>query len=248
MTINANTRDKRTSHPSRIDFDVEEFEKLIEDQGVYVRITPSVLCPNRTGEDNTNHKLDCQVCNGDEAVDLTSQTVEDYAFIQGIDLKHDYSKLGIFNIKDAQMSIRGSIKIWYYYKIEILDHTSLYNEVVTRSGNSDKLRYNAITTASDGRLFIIDSDSIEYSLTTDFTISGQNITWVAGKGPQEGGLYSIQYPVLPTFRVMELLHENRYYYESSNRPTKIPVNLPQQCILRYDYLSKNKGANEEINT
>ena len=34
------------------------------------------------------------------------------------------------------------------------------------------------------------------------------------------------------------------YYKSDGRPTKAPVDLPQQCVLRWDFLAKNKGANE----
>lgn len=239
-----NTRPKRTpAKPGRIDFTVGEFAKLVEDQGVYVKVTPAILCPNRNKLEGTDHDLNCTVCFGNEAVDLDSQAYEDWAFIQGIKLKLDWAIQGIFNVKDATMTIKGGRRLWYYDKVEILDHSSIFNEIVERTGTTDKLRYNAQPTAAQTPFHLIDSDGTEYALTTDFTISGQTLTWVT-TGPPEGTLYSIQYPILPVYRVLELLHENRYYYQSDRLPDKQPVHLPQQCVLRWDYLSKNSGMNE----
>ena len=248
MVRPTNTRDKRETTPSRISFDVGAFTELIQDQGVYIKITPSILCPNRDEEFSTNHKINCNVCEGEEAVDLISNSFEAWAFIQAVDLKLDWRREGVLNIKDAQMSIDGTVRLWYYDKIEILDHTSIYNEVIKRTGNINKLRYNAIIDAQDTNFFMIDSDGILYERVTDYTISGQELTWLDTKGPPQDTLYSIQYPMLPTFRVLELLHENRYYYEDNKNPTKVPIHLPQQCVIRWDFLAKRKGANEDLIT
>lgn len=241
-----NTREKRTPrNVPRIEFDVADFDNEIEDQGVYARITPSVLCPNKTDVFSTDHDLDCNLCNGNQSYDITSQAYNEWVFIQALELKHVWEVQGIFDIKDAKLTIKGSRRLWYYYKVEVLDHTSIFNEIVKRTGSVDKLRYIPQTAASDTPLLVVDRAGTEHSLITDFTISGQNITWVATKGPAEGDLYSIEYPILPTFRVLEFLHENRYYYQSKDLAEKEPVHLPQQCVIRWDYFSKRSGANEE---
>ena len=102
MVLAANTRPKRTGHPTPVKFDVGEFAQVIEDQGVFVKITPAMLCPNKDEVFSTNHELECTVCNGNEAVDIASQSIEEWAFIQAVDLKLDWRKEGILDIKDAR--------------------------------------------------------------------------------------------------------------------------------------------------
>ncbi len=241
-----NTRAKRSpSQPARIELSADEFENLIEDQGVYVRITPSILCPNRSERFGTDHALECPLCSGNQSYDIVSQAYEEWVFIQALELKHVWEVQGIFDIKDAKLSIKGSRRLWYYYKIEVLDHTSIFNEIIERTGTVDKLRYIPQTSATDTPLLLVDRVGTEFSLTTDYTVSEQNINWVAGQGPAEGDLYSIEYPILPTFRVLEFLHENRYYYKSKDEANKIPIHMPQQCVIRWDYFAKRSGANEE---
>ena len=242
MTTPNTSLPKRTTPPGRIDFDVDAFDTLIGDHGVRVRITPAMLCPNRDGKFSTNHALDCQICEGNEAIDLDSKAFIDFAFIQNLKLNHDWQQSGIFDIKDAMISVKANVRLWYYYKIEVLDHTSIFNELIERTGPTDKLRYNAQDKAEVTPIYVIDRDGIEYIHKIDFTILGQTLTWVT-VGPGEGRMYTIQYPILPIFRVLELPHENRYYYETQDKPTKVPTHLPQQAVIRWDYFTKGSGAN-----
>lgn len=239
-----NTRPK-SSEKSPVHLEPDKFNEFIESQGVYARITPSVLCPNRTEKFDTNHELDCSLCEGNQSYDLDSQAYEEWVFIQSLELKHVWETQGIFDIKDAKLTIRGNRRLWYYYKIEILDHTSIFNEIVKRTGVIDKLRYIPQQLASDTPLLVVDRTGVEYSLITDYTLSGQELSWVSGQGPAEGDLYSIEYPILPIFRVLEFLHENRYYYQNKDVAERKPIHMPQECVIRWDYFSKRSGANEE---
>lgn len=244
MTIAGVERDKRTpSNPGRVDLKVSDFDRILEDQGVRVKVTPSILCPNRQGLHSTNHALNCPTCNLSEAIELPAQSYEEYALIQSVNFKLDWTQSGLYSVKDAVMTIKGGRRLWYYDKVEILDSTSIFNQVVERTGTTDQLRYAAQNAATTTPFFLADKDGTEYILRTDYNVSGKTLTWVT-TGPEEKSLYSIQYPILPVFRVLELLHENRYYYESSGNEKKIPVHLPQQCVLRWDYFRKDGGANE----
>lgn len=256
-----NTRPRRkNSKPARINMVPQEFENLIEDQGVFVRITPVVLCPNRTALGDTNHVLDCPLCGGDQLIEAVDLAVEDWAFIQGIKLDKEFNVQGIFDLKDAQITTKQKIKMAYWYKVEVLDFSMPFNQLLKRgSGDTDRLRYiptfngtvrpeiketdeaNA-EKAPDIPWILIDSDGKSYKLDQDFAIKDRDIKWKSPtKRPKAGSLYSFQYPVLPTFRVLELMHEHRYYYVDFKRHDKVPVHLPQQAIIRWDYLAKGAG-------
>ena len=255
-----NVRPKRKgSKPSRVDLKPEEFDQLIEDQGVYVRITPTILCPNRSELTNTDHVLDCPLCQGDQVVESPENAIETWAFIQGIKSQKDLLVQGIYDIKDATITTKQLVKMYYWYKVEVLDFSAVYNQILKRSigGNVDRLRYVpakpgatqlsagidlvASTTAPDVPYIVIDSKGVRYAIGKHYSIKDRNLTWLTNLKPAAGTLYSMVYPILPTFRVLELLHEHRYYYVSFKRTEKVPVHLPQQAVIRWDYLAKNSG-------
>ena len=240
-----NKYSKAVSKPGRVDLVPEEFESIIEAQGTYIRVTPSMVCPNKTSLEDTNHNLDCPICFGDEVVDLCDQSVEDWAVIQSINLDKKFDVRGIFDMKDAQLTVRQGIRLYYWYKVEVLDFSSVYNQLIKREpgGDFDRVRYNPATSC-DTPFYCIDSDSKRYYVNQDFRFDGdKRIRWLGLNRPRSESLYSLTYPILPTFRVIEMMHENRYYYTSFRKPAKTPVNLPQQALIRWDYIAKGSGAN-----
>lgn len=229
----------------RAEFIPEDFDKLVDAQGTRVRITPALLCPNRTSKFDTNHALDCPLCSGEGRVDLEDQCFEDWAVIQSIKLEKQFLVQGIFDMKDAQITTRQAVRLYYFYKIEVLDFASVYNEEVVRSaqGDFDKIRYNTAASC-DTPHFCIDKNGVRYIKDVDYRFDGdKRIRWNTLSRPPVESLFSITYPILPTFRVLEILHENRYYYSGYKSPVKVPVNLPQQALIRWDYMAKGSGFN-----
>jgi len=93
-----------------------------------------------------------------------------------------------------------------------------------------------------------DTDGNRFKKGIDYTIIQERfLKWTGVSRPREDTLYSISYPILPTFRVLETLHENRYYNITSKRKDRAPINLPQQAIARWDYLARNSGNRELMN-
>lgn len=231
--------------PGRVDLVPQEFEALLDDQGSRVKITPTMLCPNRTEIEDTNHVLDCPLCFGDEAIDLEKDSFETWAFIQGIDLNKEMQVQGVFDIKDAKITVKQGVRLYYWYKVEVLDFASVFNQVIKRgAGNEDILRY-CPADVCDTPHFLMDSDGKRYDINEDYQINHRKLKWLKAARPSEGSLYSVTYPVLPTFRVIEFLHENRYYYTSFKKKEKTPVQLPQQALLRWDYIAKKSGSQVE---
>jgi len=236
------TRNKRVAKPGRVSLIPEEFDNLIEDQGIFVRITPSVLCPNRTEIEDTNHNLNCTLCDN-QVIDLTDECYEEWAFIQGVKFDKQFEVQGVFDPKDALMSIKSNVRLWYWYKIEVLDFSSVFNQVMKRGiTDIDKTRYE-LARVGETPMYLIDKLGTKYIRNEDYKIGADNhsIQWI-GNTPAAGDLFSFSYPILPTFRVLELMHENRYYYNSERLKEKDPVHLPQQAHIRWDYFAKGSGT------
>lgn len=240
-----NTYPKRVAKPGRVDLIPKEFDNLIQDQGVRVRIIPALLCPNRTTLHDTNHTLDCPVCFGDEVIDLRDQCIEDWAYIQSIHLNKNFEVQGIWDVKDAQITVRAGVRLYYFYKIEIIDFASVFNQIIKRgTGNTDRTRYNPAPNC-DTPYYCVDKTGNRYELNTHYKIENNQLRWISATRPAVNTLYSLSYPILPTFRVIEMLHENRYYYKAFKQDVKTAVQLPQQAVIRLDYLAKNSGSNIE---
>jgi len=244
------TRPKRiNAKPGRVDLKLQEFESLIIDQGIWCRITPCMLCPNRDEINSTNHKLDCPLCGGDEMIDLPEYSAEAWAILQGIKFERHFEAQGLFDFRDAQLTTPSHLKMGYLYKVEVLDFAFAWNEAIKRStDNMDTLRYVPANN-SNIPTYAIDSSGIRYKEERDFVLDPKNksIKWKQSK-PKTDTLYSIIYPALPTFRVIQMLHENRLYYSDFKKPEKTPYYMPQQCVVRWDYLALNSGARTERNS
>lgn len=236
------TYPKRRAKPGRVDLIPEEFDNLVEDQGIRIRITPSAVCPNRTELEDTNHKLDCPLCFGSQVVDIKDECFEEWAFMQSIKFDKQFNVQGMFDIKDARITFKQGTRVGYWFKVEVLDFASVFNEVLKRkSGDVDILRYPV--GGCDTPFHLMDRTGKKYTLNQDYRVDKRDLIWI-GDRPETGTLYTFVYPVLPTFRVVELLNENRYYYRSFKQDVKEPVNLPQQALLRLDYMADRNGRNQ----
>lgn len=252
LLANNKVREKRhPTKPNRVDLMPAEFDNLIEDQGIKVLITPTALCPNRDSIEGTNHKLDCPVCFGDEVLEIKDRAVETWAFIQGVTLDKRYESNGVFDMKDAQMTVPANVRISYMYKVEVLDFSATFNQLILRGrrgpdDNSDYLRYRP-SRNSNVPFYLVDSNGKEYIRHRDFDVYEDEkvLQWKTSNRPALNTVYSVLYPTLPTFRVIELLHDARFYYRAFKKAVKEPVHLPQQALLRWDYLASGSGARIE---
>lgn len=240
VTVSDNRYKKRTGKPHAVDFIPQDFDNLAEDQGTRVRVTPALLCPNQSDLYSENHALDCPLCFGSRVIDLNDKAEESWASIGSIDLKVDTLVQGIMDIKDARITFQSRVRVYYQYKIEVLDFASIYNQMIMATAdNFVRLRYNPVN-ALDTPFYLVDNKGKTYCIKEDFDYipCGQKLVWKGANRPAAGTVFSISYPILPTFRVVEMLRENRYYYVGFKQKEKKPIQLPQQALIRWDYMFK----------
>lgn len=242
-----NQYQKRNPPPTRVDLEPAEFDALVEDFGTVVRVTPSMVCPRRSGSEieraDVNHDLACPLCFGTIMLDMTDKSWQVSAFMQGIKLDRVFDQASRFDIKDALMTFKSHDRVSYGYKLELVDFQSIFNEVILRrDADSDKLRYGALEPQDGTYYLLVDAEGTRYLRDEgsggDYTVTDGVLTWTGANRPETGKLYTIIYPILPTFRVLEFMHETRHYYYGFRKPKKEPVQLPQQAHIRWDYLLK----------
>jgi len=231
-----NIREPSAKKPKRVGLIPQDFDTLVEHQGVYTRITPVLVCPNKDSKYGTNHDLDCPLCRGKQFIDIDEKSFCEWVFMQSIKVEKQLDVQGIWDVKDCRVSTKATTRLYYQYKVEMLDFESIFNELVERksTGDVDLLRYDAVRSCSTD-FIVVDKNRKFYEVDKDYRVDDKNLTWI---GDKPTGLYSISYPVHPTFRIIELINENRNYYDVV-KGQKIPIDLPQQAVMRLDYMLEN---------
>lgn len=222
--------------PTRVDILPDDFEKLLDQKGMRVRVFRSFFCPNVKSIDGAEHNIDCDKCNGSGFMDV--RPIETLAYIQN----QAFEKLpfveGMVDGNSVAMTFKMGIELQYFTLVELIDFQEPYFQRVKRQeGTVDVLKYKAF------RINVcIDADK-EYYLDRDFTLDGNgSINWKPNQGPNPGTIYSVHYEAAVQFRAVRAMHSNRFtqYYTNENGGGSIHVKLPEQWMMSKEFLVKRK--------
>lgn len=111
----------------------KDLDTMVFNQGVRIRVYKTTWCPNRKSIDGQEHELNCPMCRGTEFLDL--DCFESVAFIQGQTREHQQNPEKIGSNWEEQVvlcTLLSGVEVSYYTKIELLDYTNLYQQLVQR--------------------------------------------------------------------------------------------------------------------
>ena len=230
--------------PTKVDISVEDFEKLLRDQGVRVRVFRTTFCPNVKSIDGAEHNIDCDICNGSGFLD--ARPIETYAFIQNQVLEKMPFVEGMVDGNSVAVTFPTGIELQYFTLMELCDFQQpFFQRVKRQQGQVDVLKYRA----SQINL-CVDQNGTEYFADADFELDDNgSILWKSNKGPDPDTIYSVHYEAAVQFRAVRAMHANRYaqVYQNKNGGEAVFVKLPEQWMLSKEFLVKRKDRdNNEI--
>lgn len=204
-TGSVKTDTKRKSTLPKVNLRPEQFNQLILDQGVRVKIFRSVPCPNLKDIESGIHEIDCPLCHGTQFVDR--YPIEANLVIQSVQSEMSHLLEGLYDGNTVTMTFPSGIEAQYFTLVELLDFTENYIQRVSRQeGKVDNLKFKGIHVN-----LLIDQHGREYFEGSDFHLDiNGNIAWVANKGPTKDTIYSIHYETLMRYRTVRALHVNRF--------------------------------------
>lgn len=210
----------------------DDFDLLVKTHGVRVKFYKTTLCPNVKKIDTAEHEIDCSLCNNSLFIDYHPK--EGWAYFQTQELKKMFNMDGTFDDQMVLASFVRGMYLQYFAKVELLDFTSNYYELIQRQvGTVDRLKYMAFDIG-----LLVDKNGVEYQYQKDFKITPDtyDLVWV-GNRPNQGVIYSVYYDYRLTFRALKALHVNRFsQFGLPGSATVTPVEHAQQWILKRDYL------------
>ena len=223
-----------TKRPGRVDLTPADFERLISEKGVRVRVFRTVFCPNVKSIDGAEHNIDCKLCNGSGYLDR--HPLETMAFLQAISSKMERTPAGLLDGNSLSATFPAGVELNYFTLVQLLDFTEPFMQRIKRStGMVDTLKYKATHVN-----FIVESSGKEYHQETDYALDPNgNIAWKPNRGPLPGTIYSIHFDCCVQFRATWAQHSNRFtQVHSADQGGILHVKLPEQWLITKEFLVK----------
>ena len=224
----------------RVDLNPEDFDRLLKQKNVRVRVYRTMYCPNVKSIDGGEHEIDCDLCMGSGYIDL--RPICTGALSQSQLGKEVQLPEGWHDGNSVFMTFPRGIELQYLTLVELIDFTDIFFQRIARSpGELDRLKYNC------KRVNVLyDQNGIEYYQGNDFNLNDiGDIVWKEGKGPSSETIYSVHYEYPPRFRATSAMHVNRF--SQFKVVGKVQhIKYPEQWMLTKEFLvlRRDKDGNE----
>lgn len=226
-----------TAPQGRVDLKPADFDKLIEQKGVRIKVFRSMYCPNVKSVDGAEHEIDCQLCNGSNFIDV--DCIECKGFIQNQELERAMTEGGDIDGNTVLMTFPIGIELQYFTRVELKDFTEIYYQRVMRNPDSDTdiLKFRACRVN-----VIIAKDNQQYFQQQDFNIDQNgNIVWGTRK-PADNMIYSIHYETHMQFRAVKAMHVTRFTQYKSDQGVE-HIKMCEQWMLAKEFLLRRNDIN-----
>lgn len=229
-----------TSPRGRVDLRIEDFDVLVEQKGVRLKVFRTMYCPNVKSVDAAEHEIDCAMCNGSGFLD--KNCIETKGFIQNQDMERMMDAIaGQHDGNSVLITFPIGIELQYFTLIELMDFTQIYFERIMRKTGTDIdiLKYKACRVNQ-----VIAKDGTEYYQQQDYIIDPNgNIKWLNRK-PADDMIYSIHYECHVQFRASRAMHVSRFtQYKAPGAVLVEHVKLPEQWLCTKEFLVRRKDTN-----
>ena len=230
-----------TDAKGRVDLRVDDFDRLIDQKGVNVKVYRTSYCPNVKSIDAAEHEINCPLCNGSGYLDRYPICTK--AFIQNQDLERQMEgHAGQHDGNSVAMTFPIGIELQYFTRVDLIDFTDIYFQRILRKpgSNIDVLKYRACKVN-----MIIDKNNVEYFQDQDFKIDPSgNIMWTTLRKPADNVIYSVHYESHVQFRATRAMHVNRFtQYKAPGAPLVEHIKLPEQWVCTKEFLLRRKDIN-----
>jgi len=236
------TRPNADPSATRVDLNPDQFDRLVDQKGVHVKVYRTALCPNVKSVDGAEHEIgDCVLCETSGFIDV--DPIETKVFLQSQNLESVQNVEGFVQGNSCMATFKIGIELQYFSKITLLDFSEIYYQRVMRTQGSDTdiLQYAACRVN-----FVIDSAGVRYEQGNHFIINNDgDLKWNAGKAPADNVIYSIHYECAVQYRAVSAVHVNRFS-QISQGETVEHLKFPEQWLLTKEYLVRRRNAAGEV--
>lgn len=244
-----------TSSPSPMPLNIpdpslrgESFDQLLKNRGIRFIHRRASPCPNMRTIFDQSHNPNCPICDG-QGILFYAET-EIYGVFYSNSLEKNYEMQGIWEMGSAMVTLpteyadgkQAEFNTWD--QLVIPDFTVRMwemKEYEPRADNKQGLRY-AIHNI-DFLAGAVNNQLVIFEEGVNYNIVDGDIQWIPGMTPaydsanKRGDVFVVQYFANPVYNVMQHMRELRISQQYIGG-TKIAKRLPQQILVKRDFLSR----------
>jgi hypothetical protein len=225
----------------------QNFDQLLRNRGIRFTHRRAVPCPNMKLLDDGSHDALCPHCDGSGILYYSSREIIGFFGSNNIERQFEYQ--GAWEIGSAVATFPSEYDdgtqadFAIFDRLEVLDYTVRLweqKEYEPRPDGKQQLRYPVQKVEY---LVVADnSTKTEYQVGVDFTVEDGMIKWTPGQEPdydatnEVGDIFSVSYFANPVYVVLQPLRELRVTQQMMPDGTKVSVRLPQQLVIKRDFL------------
>lgn len=209
----------------RVDFKLSYFQKLIQRHGYKAKIYNTLRCvctDDNDGQPNPN----CTICKGTGYVDKFKE--ENMVLITSVDKDKQFLIAGSWELGQAYATFLSSTLPTFMDKIELIDATINFNEIISVPDKNLSpnpywitLKYPIVEVIS-----LIDEAGEYY---TNYQVNSEGQIYVDTDKTQK---MSIKYKMHPAFRIIDFSNEFRSYYLKVKKPNPEFYTFPVRAIIK----------------
>lgn len=223
----------------QVDFNRDEFAKLISAKGYDVVWEKAAICPNRKGTAPKDHNFACPTCDGRGFVYFDAVTTR--MLMTGIKMTESYYAYGKWDGGSVMVTALPDFQINYWDRLTVFSGTNRFQEIVFRqaAGLVDRLKYTPTCISYVSWMDRTDT-AVQFDTAADVVITDTGLVqWVSASKPDAGSYYTIVYEYSPQYIIMDLVHQIR---ESTVGAQHFP--FPLQAVAKLDFLTRDEGKDE----
>lgn len=215
-----------------VEFNVGEFEAIIQNKGYNVQWEETVMCPCR-GE-NTSPLLTCKNCLGTGWVMLGLRQTK--MIITSINSTTKYTVWSPERKGTVQVTALHRDKLSFMDRITIIDSETIDSEILylsSKDSEGKRYAYTVYRMNSVINIFGFSSPTsplIPLTPGVDFEFNGYIFTLIENSKTQNMGIVSIRYRHYPQYFVIDIPHDIRSSNIRDYNGTERKINLPINAI------------------
>lgn len=227
----------------------KSFDQLMNNRGIRFLHKRAVPCPNLRSLDDGTHDPNCPFC--DNSGILRYGEREIIGVFQSNSLQKLFEQQGMWEIGAAVVTLPAEYEDGTQADFNTFDQLVVTDfevrlweqkEFEPRANNRQRLRYPIGEGGIDFMSSVESGQLVVYEAGVDFNIVDGEIEWVSGKEPgydtatEIGSVFTVAYFANPVYNVLQHMRELRVTQEMQPDGTKIARRLPQEILVRRDFL------------
>lgn len=230
------------------------FDQLLNQRGVRFIHRKATPCPNIETVYDNNHNPNCPLC--DDGI-LFYQEKEIWGVFYSNSLEKNFEYQGLWEVGSAVVTLPteypdGSIAEFNTFDQLVIPDFNVrmweLKEYKPTANNRQEFRYPIFDV--DYLASAVNDSLVVYQKGVHFNVVGGEIEWIPGQTPSynasenKGDVYVLQYYANPVYNVLQHMRELRITQELNLQGQKVPKRLPQQLLVKRDFL-RNRPRSED---